>query len=105
MKIKNLVVADIEKIVDYCQVGHMTMSEVHEIPCRILKQDIGGYIDLENNERYSKSQNYVSKRVKEETIIPLTDYYNIFKKPKKNSHQNKEQVYEKVKKLKTQGKI
>ncbi len=105
MKIKNLVVADVAKIVDYYQVGHMTMSEVHEIPCRILKKDIGGYIDLENNERYSTCQNNVNKRVKEETMTPLTDYYNIFKKPKKNSHQNKEQVYQKVKKLINQGKI
>lgn len=105
MKIKKFVVADIVKPMSITQIGHSKIVDSYILSCRICRKEVGGYTDLESNEKFSKEQDCDIKRVEEATITPLSDYYNFLGMKKKNNHSNKAEVYEKVKRLKQEGKI
>lgn len=102
-KIEHLVVADIEERIETDQIGHITISNIYASPCRICRKEMEGYTDLESNEKLTIEENYEGKKIKEETITYLTEYYDLFGNKKNNNHSNKEEVYQKVKKLKQEG--
>lgn len=102
-QIEHLVVADIEERTETVKIGHMTISNINVLPCKICRKEMEGYTDLESNEKLTIEENYEGKKIKEETITYLTDYYDLFGMKKKNSHPNQEEVYQKVKKLKQEG--
>lgn len=105
MRIKNLVVTDLINPMTIMSFGHGGMEESEILTCRICRKEKDGYIDLESNNTFSEKQEFGYKRVDEETVTPLSDYYNFFGMKKKNKHQNKKEVYQKVKTLKKEGKF
>lgn len=57
------------------------------------------YQILENNKKVYESNEIGVDRI-EDKPIPLSEYYNFLGMKKANNHENKEEVYEAVKKLK-----
>lgn len=105
IKIKNLVVVDLINPMTIMSFGNSRMEESEILTCRICRKEKYGYTDLESNNTFSEKQKYGYKRVDEETITPFSDYYNFFGMKKRNKHQNKKEVYQKVKSLKKEGKF
>jgi hypothetical protein len=105
MKINNLVVADIKLPMDVVGTGNNRFENALILPCRICKEHLNSYIDLETGKKYSKKEELGRDRVVSESVVSLFDYYNVFGAKKDNDHDNKEEVYSKVKKLKKAGKI
>lgn len=72
---------------------------------RICKKSPRGYIDLETNSCYSVKQQIGIDRVDKRSMVPLTEYYNCLGFKKNNGYENKEEVYQKVRRLKHDRKI
>lgn len=72
---------------------------------RICRKVKNGYIDIETQRIYSDEQKKGIDRVIEDTLIPLSSYFNILGFKKKNNYNNKDMVYSRVKHLKSQRKI
>lgn len=102
MKIKNLYVVDVIKPLSimgssHCEIEDACISSNHI--CE--KVEIGSdvlFIDVENSRKYYQTCKLGVERV-EYDEIPLSDYFYMLGFKKKNSHDNKQEVYEKVKKL------
>ena len=72
---------------------------------RICKKSTRGYIDLETNKCYSGKQEIGIDRVDKRSMVPLNEYYNCLVLKKNNGYENKEEVYQKVRRLKQARKI
>lgn len=105
MKIKGLVVADLIDPMATMGSGYSMMEEACLLQCRICREEKNGYMDVKSGRKFGEKQILGCRRVEENTVVPLSDYYHILGIRKRNNHQNKEEVWQKVKELKTEGKI
>ena len=101
MKYDNIVVSNV--ILPYFRMKQTEHANL--ITTRICRKSPSGYIDLETNRHYSDKQQLGIDRVDKNSIVSLNEYYNCLGFKKKNDHENKEEVYQKVRKLKKQRKI
>lgn len=72
---------------------------------RICRKTKKGYVDIETQAFYSDEQKKGIDRIVEDTLTPLNNYFNILGLKKKNRYANQNEVYQKVKHLKSQRKI
>lgn len=72
---------------------------------RICRKTKKGYIDVETQAFYSAKQTQGIDRIDENTLVPLNDYYNCLGLKKKNRYTNQNEVYQKIKHLKSERKI
>ena len=101
MKIKNLIVADVM----YPKLINETTEEYTKIPnciLRKLENHLDMYENLETGTKHRLIKRRGFKYIDDGSVKPLSDYYYRIGLKKKNNHENKEIVYQKVKTLKEQ---
>lgn len=104
MKIKNLVVADI--IDPLCITNHWEDSIILQNRiCEKVNIKDSNYKDLKTGKIHGTKTKIGITRIDKTSIVPLSDYYYSIGLKKKNSHDNKKEVYQKVKQLKKERKI
>ena len=72
---------------------------------RICRKTKKGYVDIETHAFYSSEQTRGIDRIDQDSLVPLNSYYNTLGFKKKNHYANQNEVYQKVKHLKSQRKI